>query len=101
MSSIPGRDEVEPPGASAGETSLDIFHELSPTDQETRMCLGKFSTLSSSVVNPHWSPMRIRIQLFISMRNRSRIQGAKPMRIPTDPDPGRKKLTLYMKIYLK
>ncbi len=60
-----------------------------------------FGKISSSVVDPHWSPMRIRIQLFISMRNRIRIQGAKPMRIPTDPDPGHKKLTLYMKNKLK
>jgi hypothetical protein len=43
--------------------------------------------------------MMIRIQL--SMRNRIRIQGAKPMKIPTDPDPGHKKLTLYMKNILK
>jgi hypothetical protein len=61
----------------------------------------KFSTLSSSVVdqigfNEDPDPV-----FFISMRNRIRIQGVKPMRIPTDPDPGRKKLTLYMKIYFK
>ncbi len=43
--------------------------------------------------------IRIRIQLFTSMR--IRIQGAKPMRIHTDPDPGQisrhKKLDFVMK----
>jgi hypothetical protein len=39
-------------------------------------------------VDPHWFQMRIWVQLFISMRIRirNRIQGAKPMRIQTDPD---------------
>jgi hypothetical protein len=41
-------------------------------------------------VDPHWVSMRIRIQLFISVRiqNRIRIQGAKPMRIHADLDSG-------------
>jgi hypothetical protein len=40
-------------------------------------------------VDPHGLvSMGIRIQLFISMWIRIRMQGAKPMRIDADPDPG-------------
>jgi hypothetical protein len=44
--------------------------------------------------------MRIRIHLFTSTQ--IRIQGAKPMRIIADPDPGQTAVTnkLYMKMYM-
>ncbi len=52
-------------------------------------------------MDQHWFQWGSRSSFLSQCETGSGSQGAKPMRIHTDPDPGHKKLTLYMKNILK